>query len=136
MQAADAVGYGPAIDLYSQALDPTLLACSLYGIPGDDELILLQGLASFRLMQAQALDGDSIAARATLLALQSGQPEGEYTQAASEWLDIFTATGDAAVACSRIERIFTENEDLWKITDHFGYNHPALPVEQICFVPE
>ncbi len=136
MQAADAVGYGPAIDLYSQALDPTLLACSLYGMPGDDELILLQGLASFRLMQAQALDGDSIAARATLLALQSGQPEGAYTQAATEWLDSFTATGNAATACSRISRIFTENEDLWKITDHFGYNHPALPAQQICFVPE
>ena len=133
MQAADAIGYGPAIDIYSLSLDPTLLACSLYGMPGDDELILLQGLASFRLMQAQALDGDSIAARATLLALQSGQPQGAYTQAATEWLDSFTAAGNAAAACSRISRIFTENEDLWKITDHFGYNHPALPAATDLF---
>ena len=136
LHAADAIGYGPAIDLYSQALDPSLLACSLYGIPGDDELILLQGLASFRLMQAQALDGDSIAARATLLALQAGQPEADYTSAATQWLESYTATGDAADACSNVEAIFIENEDLWKITDHFGYNHPALPAQQICYVPQ
>ena len=80
LHAADAIGYGKAIDLYSQALDPSLVACSLYGISGDDELILLQGLASFRLMQAQALDRDSIAARATLLALQAGQPDGRLHQ--------------------------------------------------------
>ncbi len=136
LHASDAIGYGKAIDLYSQALDPSLLACSLYGIPGDDELILLQGLASFRLMQAQALDGDTIAARATLLALQAGQPDADYTRAATQWLETYTATGNAANACSDVESIFAENEDLWKITDHFGYNHPALPAQQICFVPE
>jgi hypothetical protein len=135
LQAADVLGYGDAIDLYSQSLDPTLQACSLFGMPATDELILLQGLASFRLMQAQALNGDADAAQATLLALQAGQPEGDYTRAATAWSEAYVAGGDPAAACDAVESIFEENSDLWQITDHFGYNHPALPAQQICFEP-
>ena len=135
LQAADELGYGDAIDLYTQALDPALQACSLFGMPATEEFILLQGLASFRLMQAQALNGDADAAQATLLGLQSGQPEGEYTKAASEWASEYVATGDAEAACAAVTSIFEENQDLWQITDHYGYNHPALPAQQICFVP-
>ena len=135
MQAADVLGWDDAIGMYTNALDSELKACSLFGIPGDEELILLQGLASFRLIQAQALSGDDAGAQATLLALQSGQPESDYTEAAATWLASYNATGDADAACGTVDAIFTGNDELWRITDQFGYNHPALAAEQICFRP-
>lgn len=135
MQAADVLGYDDAIGMYTNALDNQLAACSLFGIPATEELILLQGLASFRLIQAQALDGDTSGADATLLALASGQPESGYTEAATTWLESYTATGNPDTACDAVQSIFTSNDDLWRITDQFGYNHPALAAEQICFRP-
>lgn len=135
MQAADVLGYDDAIGMYTNALDSSLTACSLYGIPGDEELILLQGLASFRLIQAQALNGDATDAQASLLALQSGQPDSDYTTAAATWLEMYNATGDPDAACDAVEDIFLGNDDLWRITDQFGFNHPALAAEQICFRP-
>ena len=135
MQAADVLGWDDAIGMYTNALDSELKACSLFGIPGDEELILLQGLASFRLIQAQALSGDDAGAQATLLALQSGQPDSDYTEAAATWLASYNATGDADAACDTVDAIFTGNDELWRITDQFGYNHPALAAEQICFRP-
>ena len=35
----------------------------------------------------------------------------------------------------RPPRGFADNALLWQITDHFGYNHPALAAEQICYAP-
>jgi hypothetical protein len=98
-------------------------------------LPLLQGLATFRLIQAHALDGDFVAAGTVLTSLSQGQPDSDYTTAAQQWLDAYEANGDAAAACAAIQSIFNENEDLWQITDHYGYNHPALAAEQICYVP-
>jgi hypothetical protein len=31
--------------------------------------------------------------------------------------------------------LFDRETLTWQITDHFGYNHPALAPEEICFVP-
>jgi LysM repeat protein len=135
LQAADVLGYGPAADLYQQALDPALRACSIFGVPATEELTLLQGLASFRLLQTQALSGTVEAAQTTLAALTQGQPDGSFTEAATQWLDNYESTGDAAAACQAIQPIFDRETLAWQITDHFGYNHPALAPEQICFVP-
>jgi len=135
LQASAAIGYEPAIKLYTESIDPTLTACSLYGMAADDELKLLQGLASFRLIQTLALSGDFVAAGATVESLRQGQPESDYAAAAEEWFTIYERDGDAAAACEAIFTIFEENEELWQITDNYGYNHPALAAEQICFVP-
>ncbi|MCB0129584.1 MAG: hypothetical protein KDD78_01990, partial [Caldilineaceae bacterium] len=115
--------------------DSSLQACSLFGLPADEELTLLQGLASFRLLQAQTLAGETDGAAATMLALESGQPDSDYTTAAATWLQEYTDSGDADTACDAISSIFQENDQLWQITDQFGYNHPALAAEQICFRP-
>ena len=135
LQAAPVLGYEPAITLYKAAIDPTLKACSIYGMSGEEEIKLLQGLASFRLIQAQALAGDAAAAQTTLAALSKGQPESDYTKAASEWLAAYQGSQDAGSACEAVASIFADNALLWQITDHYGYNHPALAAEQICYVP-
>ncbi len=135
LHAADILGYGPAIDLYRGALDPSLRACSIYGIPAPEELKLLQGLAMFRLVQAQALSGDLEAAQESLAALQQGQGDSAYARAAAQWLEVYTAQKDAALACQRLQTLFDKETLTWQITDHFGYNHPALAPEQVCFVP-
>ncbi len=135
MQAADVLGYQTAADLYAGTLDNSLPACSLFGTAPDDELMLIQGLASFRLLQAQALDGNETAAAATLLALQSGQPDSDYTAASAEWLAEYNASGDPEAACAAVVDIFRANGRLWRITDEYGYNHPALAAGQICFTP-
>jgi len=135
LNAADILGYGPAIDLYRAALDPSLKACSIHGIPAPEELKLLQGLAMFRLMQAQALSGDLEAAQESLAALQQGQGDSAYARAAAEWLEIYKVQKNPGLACQRLQRLFDTETLTWQITDHFGYNHPALAPEQICFVP-
>ena len=137
LQASNVLGYGPAIQRYRDALeDPDLQACSLFGIAPEEELQLLQGLASFRLIQALALDGQMAQARTALALLQAGQPDSAYTQASTEWLNSFIAKSDPVEACQAVASIFEENEELWQITDHFGYDHPALAAEQICFTPQ
>ncbi|MCL4859052.1 MAG: LysM peptidoglycan-binding domain-containing protein [Caldilineaceae bacterium] len=135
LQAAAVLGYQQAIDHYIATIDPTLKACSIFGLNADEELVLLQGFATFRLIQAEALGGDLENARADLAALTGGQPDSDYTKAATQWLTAFEANRDAAAACQSILAIFTENAMNWQITDHFGYNHPALAAEQICFQP-
>lgn len=135
LQAAPVLGYDAAIDLYTKAIDPSLEACSIFGMAAAEELPLLQGLASFRLIQAHALAGDFVAAGETLTSLSQGQPESGYTKAAQQWLDEYEAKGDAAAACTAVQPIFDEDADLWQITDHFGYNHPALAAEQVCYTP-
>ncbi|MEZ4729245.1 MAG: LysM peptidoglycan-binding domain-containing protein [Caldilineaceae bacterium] len=135
LQAAHVLGYAAALDLYTKSIDPTLQACSLLGMAAAEELQLLQGLASFRLIQTHALRGDFVAAGEILTSLSQGQPESGYTQAAQQWLDAYESNGDAAAACAAVQPIFDENANLWQITDHYGYNHPALAAEQICYVP-
>jgi hypothetical protein len=135
LQAADIVGYAPAVALYQGALDPALRACSIYGIPGDQELLQLRGLAYFRLVQAQALSGAVEAARETLAAMTEEQPETSYTNAATQWLAEYERAGSAASACGAVQTIFDRDTVTWQVTDHFGYNHPALAAEQVCFVP-
>lgn len=135
LQAAGLLGYEPAVDLYTKAIDPSLQACSIFGMAAAEELPLLQGLASFRLIQAHSLAGDFVAAGEILTSFSQGQPDSGYAKAAQQWLDEYEANGDAAAACAAIQPIFDENTDLWQITDHFGYNHPALAAEQVCYTP-
>lgn len=135
LQAAPALGYAEAVQKYAAAIDPALQACSIQGIPAADELILLQGLASFRLIQAQALSGDLGDANTTLDALSRGQPDSVYTSIAKQWLEQYNNSGDAALACEAVRPIIEENAEVWQITDHYGYNHPALAAQQICFAP-
>ena len=101
----------------------------------NQELQLLQGLGNFRLIQVQALDEDLEGAQASLAYFAEQLADSPYVAAAQEWLAAFIASGDAAQACEAIASILEENPDMWQITDHFGYNHPALAAEQICFVP-
>jgi LysM repeat protein len=136
LQAAKVLGYQEAINLYSQSIDPRLNGCSIFGMKTDEELILLQGLASFRLVQAQALAGELEPAQTTLDALTKGQPDSDYTTAATQWLAALSEGSNGQAACQAIQTIFDENVSLWQVTDHFGYNHPALAAEQICFAPE
>ncbi len=135
LQASDVLGYELAIERYTAALDPSLQACSIFGLSGEEELVLLQGLASFRLVQAQALGGDLEGAQATLDALTLGQPDSHFTTAAQQWLAAYERNNNGAAACQAVESIFTGNAMLWQITDHFGYNHPTLAAEQICYQP-
>ncbi len=135
LQASDVLGYDPAIELYNQALGPNLEACSIFGLRPDEELELLQGLASFRLIQAQALSGDVANAQSSMDLLTTGMPGSKYATLAQQWLTDFVASGNAEKACNSIASMLEENPELWQITDHFGYSHPALAAEQICFVP-
>lgn len=135
LEAAVILGYGVAIDLYATALDPAWTACSLFDLPAAQELTLLQGLAAFRLLQAQALSGNLDAAEQTLLALTTLQPDGGYTTVAATWLAEFDASASPTQACAAVREFFSADPLLWQVTDHFGYNHPALGPDQICFVP-
>ena len=136
LQAADILGYGEAIERYTSALTEPLDACSIFGMTAEDELVLLQGLASFRLIQALGLSGDDAGAAAALDGLLQAQSEGPYTIAAQQWLDSYAAEGDPLAACDAIQQIFDENDELWLITDQYGFNHPAMAAEQLCYKPE
>jgi len=136
LAAADVIGFEPAMDAYLSAFDPSLKACSIFGIDGAQELMLLQGLASFRLVQTQLLAGNQSNAQNSIAALTQGQPEGPFTAAAQTWAAKFVETGDAQAACDTVNAFFDTNELTWQITDHFGYNHPALAAGQLCFVPQ
>ena len=83
----------------------------------------------------QALSGALYTAKAALATLTKGQPDSQYTAAAKQWLDEYTKAKDDGKACAAVQPIFDKNEELWKITDHFGYNHPALAAEQVCYKP-
>ncbi len=135
LQASPVIGLAPARTAYEAALSPDLQACSIFGIDGVEELVYLQGLASFRLIQTESLMGNDKAANDVLSALQLGQPESAYAQAAGQWLAAYEANQDAASACAEVQSIFDANPQTWQITDHFGYNHPALAAEQLCYVP-
>jgi len=129
------LGYGPAIDLYTQALSPELSACGLGDMDPDRELELLSGLAAFRLVQSYALVEDWSNAGMILQELNNVQAGSLYAQATQQWLDSFLDTDDPVGACQTIQPLFNQNVDLWKVTDQFGYNHPALAAEQICYIP-
>ena len=135
LQAADILGYAPAAELYQGTLDPALSACSIYGIPGDQELLQLRGLGYFRLVQTQALSGTLDAAKQTLAAMTAEQPETTFTKAATGWLAEFERAGSGAASCAAVQTLFDRDTVTWQITDHFGYNHPALAAEQVCFIP-
>ncbi len=135
LQASPVIGLAPALAAYQDAHSPDLNACSIFGIDGVEEIVTLQGLASFRLTQVQALMGDDKAARESSDALAQGQPDSAYAKATSEWLANYESKADAAAACAAVQSIFDDNEQTWQITDHFGYNHPALAAEQVCYVP-
>ena len=135
LQTSDILGFAPAGQLYRAALDPALGACSIFGIPADQEFLVLQGLASFRLVQTNALSGTLDIAKQILDALTQGQPDSGYTEAATTWLAEFERSGSAKAACAAVQPIFDRDTVTWQITDHFGYNHPALGAEQLCFVP-
>ena len=136
LQASDVLGYGPAADAYRGALDPALHACSIFGIPGDQELKIIQGLGYFRLMETEALSGTLESAKQTLETLTAAQPDETYTKAATQWLAEFEQSSSAAAACAAVQKIFDQETLSWQITDHFGYNHPALAPEQVCFTPK
>jgi LysM repeat protein len=135
LQAASVTGYAPAIELYQAALAPTAEACSIYGIPASEERTLLQGLARFRLVQSLVLDGQEEGAAAVLAELEQSQPGSAYSRAAAGWLKAYDEEGDAELACAALQPLFDRETLTWQITDHFGYNHPALAPEEICFVP-
>ena len=135
LHASSVLGYDDAIAAYEAAFAPELKACSIFGVDGTEELVGLQGLASFRLVQAQVLEQRMDDARASLESLTLGQPEGAYTKAATDWLAEWEVSFDAQAACDAVQPVFDANEQMWQITDHFGYNHPALAAEQLCFVP-
>lgn len=136
LQASDVLSYTPAIDLYRAALeDSSLQACSLFGLDAAKELTLLQGLGSFRLIQAQALSGEIAAAQTSLAGLTVGQPNSDYSAAATQWLDAYLADGDATAACAGVTKIVIDKAEMWQVTDQYGYDHPALAGQQVCFVP-
>ena len=135
LQSGPIGGYDKAIELYINAINPVLKACSIYGMPQETEIIALQGLASFRLAQAQALNGDIEAAELTMAALSRGQPDSVYTALTKQWIGEYRLSEDPASACEMIQPMIDDNDMIWQITDHYGYNHPALAPEQICFQP-
>ena len=136
LQASDVLSYTPAINLYKAALEESSLQpCSLFGLDAAKELTLLQGLGSFRLIQAQALSGDVAGAQTTLTGLNAGQPDSDYSAAASQWLESYLAEGDANAACAAVTKAAVNKAEMWQVTDQFGYDHPALAAQQVCFVP-
>src|SRR5690606_28467379 len=130
LQAAPLIGYGAAIAAYADALNTELEACSIFDLPAGQEMALLQGLALFRLIQSLALSGEIGGALDALAELAAMQPESDYTKVATLWLSEFQASADPEAACAVVDAFFVDNTDLWQITDHFGYDHPALGPDQ------
>lgn len=136
LQASDVLGYTPAITLYKSTLEESSLQpCSLFGLDAAKELALSQGLGSFRLIQAQALSGDVAGAQTSLAGLNAGQTDSDYSTAANQWLESYLADGDAKAACEAVTETVINNAEMWQVTDQYGYDHPALAAQQVCFVP-
>ncbi len=137
LQTADVFGYAAAIELYTAALEASgLQPCSIYGTDPAEEMALLRGLASFRLVQILTLSHNRPTAESMLATLSHSQPQSKFTEAARIWLETYSANGDPAAACAAVRPIFISNSSLWQITGEFGYDHPALTVRQVCYVPK
>ena len=67
--------------------------------------------------------------------MKSSRVSDEYKQVAESWLSSYHANSDAAAACAGIQSVLATNASMWQVTDHFGFNHPLTPLEEICFVP-
>lgn len=135
MQAARLIGYDAAIDAYRTALAAPTNACSIYGMDPTTEITLLQGLAIFRLVQAQAYGGEVQEAVQSLAAWLQAQMDNPYSAVAVDWLAEYERSGDGQAACEGVRAALDAEPMLWQVTDQFGYDHPALGADQICFVP-
>jgi hypothetical protein len=135
LQASDVLGYGPAAALYRAALDDDLRPCSIYGIPGSEELRMLRGQAAFRLLQTEAFSGSMPVAQTVLDEMTAEDAENPFTAAGAEWLAAFQANGNATTACKAVQDIFDDETVTWQLTDHFGTDHPPLAPEELCFEP-
>ncbi len=129
-------GYATAIEMYRDVLEsPELRPCSTQGTDPEEEMTLLRGLASFRLVQALTLSGDRSTAEEELETLTESESQSRYTEAARAWLDAYYSVPDPVAACAAVMSIFLDSPDLWQITEEFGADHPALSVRQVCYVP-
>ena len=129
-------GYATAIEMYRDVLEsPELRPCSTQGTDPVEEMTLLRGLASFRLVQALTLSGDRSTAEEELETITESESQSRYTEAARTWLDAYYSVPDPVAACAAVMSIFLDSPDLWQITEEFGADHPALSVRQVCFVP-
>jgi len=137
LEGASAYGYGPALQLYRDALDdPTLQACSITGTPPATELNLLRGLAYFRLVQAHALTGDMRSALQVLEEMQSELSENPFTAIAQEWRTAYATTAHSVTACQIVLPLVQAEPSTWQVTDIFGMDHPSETESTLCFVPE
>lgn len=129
-------GYVTAIEMYREILEsPTLKPCSTQGTDPEDEMILLRGLANFRLVQALTLNDARSEADALVESLAEEQPENRYVRAASSWLTAYYSVPNPVAACAAVMSVFLDSPELWQITEEFGDDHPALNVRQVCHVP-
>ncbi len=135
MQAAPLIGYAAAIQAYGNVLAGSTEACSLYGMDPSEEIRLLQGLAIFRLVQAQTYSGDVEGAVTALTGWLEAQMDNPYSAVVVDWSAAFESDGDGQAACAAVRAAFDTTPALWQVTDQFGYDHPALGADQICYVP-
>jgi LysM repeat protein len=135
MQAAPLIGFARAMELYGALLTGPTEACSLFDMDATQEIALLQGLALFRLVQAQAYGGDLPGAIQSLTGWLEAQMDNPYSAVAVDWLAAFERDGDGQAACALVREAFDTTPALWQVTDQFGFDHPALGADQICYVP-
>ena len=140
LQAAGPEGnrasYATAIELYRAALESTeLRPCSVQGTDQEEELAMLRGLASFRLVQVLTLNDKRSEAESLLETLEESQPEDRYTEAARAWLNAYTSVPNPVAACAAVMSTFLDRPELWQITEEFGRDHPALNIRQVCYAP-
>ena len=140
LQAAGPEGnrasYATAIELYRAALESTeLRPCSVQGTDQEEEMAMLRGLASFRLVQVLTLNDKRSEAESLLETLEESQPEDRYTEAARAWLNAYTSVPNPVAACAAVMSTFLDRPELWQITEEFGRDHPALNIRQVCYAP-
>lgn len=122
-------GFDAAVALYTQAVeDEALVECWVR----NDELVELRSFSLFRLAVIAGYREDSVSAEASIAELTTQFPGSTYDNVGQVWLETFSATGDAAIACEDVTLFAEQNSITWEILADYGYTNPSFEAIDVC----
>jgi hypothetical protein len=122
-------GFEAAIALYTQAVeDDALIKCWVR----NDELAELRSFSLFRLALIAAYSDDSATAEAHIATLAEQFPGSIYDEVGQLWLESFTTSGDAALACEDVTAFAEEDSAAWEMLADYGYTNPSFEAIDVC----
>ena len=126
-------GFEAAVALYTQAVDDEgLIKCWVR----NDELAELRSFSLFRLALIAGYSGDATTAAAQIDALTAQYPGSIYDGVGQLWLESYTASEDAGLACEDVAVFAEEDSASWEMLADYGYTNPSFEAVDVCPILE